>query len=146
DDPTDIRCSCLLQPRCLHIAAVVAVLELADFAAPDAEAVSDPDDEWAHAPEEGPQPDADPPSADGDPTATDASPAADTPSAPGASAHNPTTVTSAGPSGASPPGASPPGASPTSASARRTWPSASAGQASAGASTQRPPKDPAARD
>lgn len=40
-EPGDIRCSCLLQPRCLHIAAVIAVLEPAGdepaaAAAPDA--------------------------------------------------------------------------------------------------------------
>jgi hypothetical protein len=36
-EPGDIRCSCLLQPRCLHIAAVVAVLEPAgpSIAPPD---------------------------------------------------------------------------------------------------------------
>lgn len=33
-DAADIRCSCLLQPRCLHVAAVIAVLEPAEDDAP----------------------------------------------------------------------------------------------------------------
>jgi hypothetical protein len=39
-EPTDVGCTCLLQPRCLHVAAVIALLEPSADAAPPASAIA----------------------------------------------------------------------------------------------------------